>query len=45
MICAGIFHFSRGESIVPNIVFGVLAVFIAWGRSHPHGKKIKKKTY
>ncbi|MRS62818.1 DoxX family protein [Larkinella terrae] len=35
MICAGIFHISRGEAagIAPNIVFALLAAFVAWGRS------------
>ncbi|RRB06675.1 DoxX family protein [Larkinella rosea] len=35
MIAASIFHISRGEAagIAPNIVFALLAAFIAWGRS------------
>ena len=34
MIVASIFHISRGESSVigVNIVFAILAIFIAWGR-------------
>lgn len=34
MICASIFHISRGETsqIVPNIIFAFIGVFIAWGR-------------
>lgn len=34
MIAAGIFHISRGEAsqVGANIVFGLLAVLIAWGR-------------
>ena len=34
MICASIFHISRGEAsqIAPNIVFASIAIFIAWGR-------------
>ena len=34
MITASIFHISRGEASVigVNIVFGILAVFVAWGR-------------
>jgi hypothetical protein len=34
MICASVFHISRGEEsqIGVNIVFGVIAAFIAWGR-------------
>lgn len=34
MICASIFHISRGEasSIGVNIFFAIIAVFIAWGR-------------
>ncbi|GAB4044511.1 DoxX family protein [Spirosoma litoris] len=34
MICASIFHITRGEASVigVNIVFAVLAAFIAWGR-------------
>lgn len=36
MIVAGGFHIARGEAsqIGANIVFGLMAVFIAWGRSH-----------
>jgi len=39
MICASIFHIMRGEASVigANIVFVLLAGFIAWGRS---GKSI-----
>jgi uncharacterized membrane protein YphA (DoxX/SURF4 family) len=34
MIAASIFHISRGEGaqIAPNIIFALMAVFIAWGR-------------
>jgi hypothetical protein len=34
MICAIIFHISRGEASVigVNIVFAIIAAFIAWGR-------------
>ena len=34
MVCASIFHISRGEisQIGVNIVFALMAVFIAWGR-------------
>lgn len=34
MICAGIFHISRGEAsqIGVNIIFALLAAFVAWGR-------------
>ncbi len=34
MICATVFHVSRGEasSIGFNIVFALLAAFVAWGR-------------
>jgi DoxX-like family len=34
MICASVFHIIRGEAgnIAPNIVFAILAAFIAWGR-------------
>lgn len=34
MVCAGIFHIMRGEAslIGVNIVFAVMAAFIAWGR-------------
>jgi len=34
MICASVFHILRGEAslIGVNIVFGLLAAFIAWGR-------------
>jgi uncharacterized membrane protein YphA (DoxX/SURF4 family) len=34
MICASAFHISRGESgaIGPNIVFALMAGFVAWGR-------------
>lgn len=35
MVCAMAFHLSRGESPVFNIVFGVFAVFVAWGRRQP----------
>lgn len=35
MICASIFHISRGEASVigVNIIFAAMAAFIAWGRS------------
>ena len=34
MICASVFHISRGEAsgIGLNIVFGFIALFVAWGR-------------
>lgn len=34
MICASIFHISRGEAsqIMPNIIFAIIATFIALGR-------------
>ena len=34
MICASVFHISRGEAakIGPNIIFALIAVFITWGR-------------
>ncbi len=34
MMVASIFHISRGEAslIAPNIVFALLAAFVAWGR-------------
>lgn len=32
MLCAMVFHLSRGESPVFNVVFGALAAFVAWGR-------------
>jgi len=34
MICASLFHIARGEAsqIGANIVFAMLAAFIAWGR-------------
>lgn len=34
MICASVFHISRGEGagIGLNIVFGCIAFFVAWGR-------------
>jgi hypothetical protein len=34
MICASIFHISRGEAseIGVNIAFAIIAAFIAWGR-------------
>jgi uncharacterized membrane protein YphA (DoxX/SURF4 family) len=34
MVCASIFHISRGEAsqIGANIVFAIIAAFIAWGR-------------
>lgn len=34
MVCAGIFHIVRGEAAVigGNIVFAIIATFIAWGR-------------
>jgi hypothetical protein len=34
MVCAGIFHIIRGEAAVigVNIVFAIIATFIAWGR-------------
>lgn len=35
MICAAVFHIARGEAsqIGANIVFAMMAVFVAWGRS------------
>lgn len=34
MICAALFHIARGEGalIAPNIMFALLAAFVAWGR-------------
>ena len=34
MIVAGIFHISRGEGalIIPNVIFAIMAGFVAWGR-------------
>jgi len=32
MIGAGVFHLGRSEEILPNIVFALMAAFIAWGR-------------
>jgi len=34
MVCASVFHIMRGEASVigVNVVFAVLAAFIAWGR-------------
>jgi len=34
MICASAFHISRGEgaNIAPNVIFAIMATFIAWGR-------------
>jgi len=32
MVCAMVFHISRGESPLFNMVFAVFAAFIAWGR-------------
>ncbi|WP_353718398.1 DoxX family protein [Dyadobacter sp. 676] len=32
MVCAMVFHIWRGEPPVFNIVFGILAGFVAWGR-------------
>lgn len=34
MVCASIFHISRGETsdITTNIIFAILSIFIAWGR-------------
>ncbi len=34
MVCASVFHILRGEasSIGFNIIFGLIAAFIAWGR-------------
>lgn len=34
MVCASIFHITRGEAslIGVNIIFAVIAGFIAWGR-------------
>lgn len=36
MFCATIFHISRGEasSIAINVVFALMAGFVAWGRTH-----------
>jgi uncharacterized membrane protein YphA (DoxX/SURF4 family) len=38
MVCASIFHISRGEAsqIGANIVFAIIAAFIAWGRLKRH---------
>jgi len=38
MVCASIFHILRGEAcvIAVNIVFAVIAAFIAWGRFKKH---------
>jgi uncharacterized membrane protein YphA (DoxX/SURF4 family) len=38
MVCAIIFHISRGEvsQIGANIVFAIIATFIAWGRFKRH---------
>ncbi|SIN91572.1 DoxX family protein [Chitinophaga niabensis] len=37
MICAAVFHIIRGEASVigMNIVFAIIATFIAWGRLKP----------
>ncbi|RYE25336.1 MAG: DoxX family protein [Sphingobacteriaceae bacterium] len=34
MVCASIFHITRGETSVigANLVFGIMAAFVAWGR-------------
>lgn len=32
MVCAMVFHLSRGESPVFNIVFAAFAAVVAWGR-------------
>jgi hypothetical protein len=34
IICAAVFHISRGEGsqIMPNVIFALLAGFVAWGR-------------
>ena len=34
MLCASVFHISRGEgsAIGVNVVFAIIAAFIAWGR-------------
>jgi len=34
MLCASVFHIMRGEASVigVNIVFGIMAAFVAWGR-------------
>jgi uncharacterized membrane protein YphA (DoxX/SURF4 family) len=32
MLSAMVFHISRGEPALFNIIFGVLAAFVAWGR-------------
>ena len=42
MICASIFHISRGEASVigVNIVFAALAAFIAWGRFKRPSKQL-----
>lgn len=34
MLCASVFHSMRGEASVigVNIVFGIMAAFVAWGR-------------
>jgi uncharacterized membrane protein YphA (DoxX/SURF4 family) len=40
MICAIIFHLSRGEASViwVNIIFALLAAFVAWGRFVSQGR-------
>lgn len=39
MICASVFHVVRGEtsSIGINIIFAILAAFVAWGRFKKYG--------
>lgn len=32
MIAAAVVHIGRGEPIIPNIVLGLLAAFVIWGR-------------
>ncbi|WP_090384704.1 DoxX family protein [Dyadobacter sp. SG02] len=32
MVCAMVFHLSRGESPAFNMVFAALGAFVAWGR-------------
>lgn len=33
MVLAVIYHISKGEPPVPNIILFVLAIFVAWGRT------------
>ncbi|OIN59299.1 DoxX family protein [Arsenicibacter rosenii] len=34
MVCATVFHIQRGEAalITPNLLFAMMAAFVAWGR-------------